>query len=127
MSEARTALLVVAAVTLVRLLLLALDRYDLSGDEAQYWVWSLSPDLGYYSKPPLVAWIIHASTAIFGSGTFGVRIASPIAHAVTALLLYAIGNRLYGPRVGMWSAILYATLPAVFVRSEEHTSELQSH
>ncbi len=117
MSEARTALLVVAAVTLVRLLMLALDRYDLSGDEAQYWVWSLSPDLGYYSKPPLVAWIIHASTAIFGSGTFGVRIASPIAHAVTAILLHAIGSRLYGPRVGMWSAILYATLPAVFVSS----------
>ncbi len=97
--------------------MLALDRYDLSGDEAQYWVWSLDPALGYYSKPPLVAWIIHASTAIFGDGTFGVRVASPLAHAVTALVLYAVGQRLYGPRVGMWSAILYATLPAVFVSS----------
>ncbi len=117
LSEGAIALLVVAAVTMARLFLLALDRYDLSGDEAQYWVWSLTPELGYYSKPPLVAWTIHASTAIFGSGTFGVRLASPLAHAATSLLLYAVGNRLYGPLVGMWSAILYATLPAVFVSS----------
>lgn len=110
-------LIVVAIVTLARLVFLALDRYDLSGDEAQYWVWSLSPDLGYYSKPPLVAWIVRASTALFGDGTFGVRVASPIAHAVTALLLYLIGQRLYGAKVGLWSAVLYATLPAVFVSS----------
>lgn len=117
LNEGLIALLVVASVTLLRLAMLALDRYDLSGDEAQYWVWSLEPALGYYSKPPLVAWIIHASTSIFGSGTFGVRATSPIAHAATALILYAVGNRLYGPRIGMWSAILYATLPAVFVSS----------
>jgi 4-amino-4-deoxy-L-arabinose transferase-like glycosyltransferase len=111
------ALAVVAAVTAARIAFLALDRYDLSGDEAQYWVWSLTPALGYYSKPPLVAWVIHGSTAIFGDGTFGVRIASPLAHAATALLLYATGRRLYGPAVGLWSAILYATLPAVFLSS----------
>jgi 4-amino-4-deoxy-L-arabinose transferase-like glycosyltransferase len=112
-----TILAIVAAITLARLVFIGLDRYDLSGDEAQYWVWSLSPALGYYSKPPLVAWIIAASTAIFGDATFGVRMASPIAHGLTALLLYASGKRLYGTTVGLWSAILYATLPAVFVSS----------
>jgi len=112
-----TAFLIVAAITLARLVFLGLDRYDLSGDEAQYWVWSLDPALGYYSKPPLVAWVIFVSTAIFGDATFGVRMASPVAHAVTALLLYASGRRLYGPEIGLWSAILYATLPAVFVSS----------
>jgi hypothetical protein len=111
------ALSIVAAVTLARLLLLLLDRYDLSGDEAQYWVWSLTPDLGYYSKPPLVAWVIAASTAVFGDGTFGIRVASPLAHAGTALILQAVGRRLYDARVGAWSAVIYITLPAVFVSS----------
>ena len=111
------ALLIVAAVTLARLVFLGLDRFDLSGDEAQYWVWSLDPALGYYSKPPLVAWIIWASTLTFGDATFGVRVASPLAHAATALLLFATGRRLYGPTVGLWAAILYVTLPAVFVSS----------
>src|SRR5690242_19866156 len=34
---------------------------DLSGDEAHYWDWSRQLDLSYYSKGPLVAWIIRAS------------------------------------------------------------------
>lgn len=111
------ALLIVAAITLARLVFLGLDRFDLSGDEAQYWVWSLDPALGYYSKPPLVAWIIWASTLAFGDATFGVRMTSPLAHAATALLLFASGRRLYGPEIGLWSAIIYITLPAVFVSS----------
>jgi 4-amino-4-deoxy-L-arabinose transferase-like glycosyltransferase len=111
------AVAIVTAVTLARLWLLLADRYDLSGDEAQYWVWSRVPDWGYYSKPPGVAWIIAATTWIFGDDPFGVRLASPLAHAATALLLLASGTRLYGPVVGAWSAILYATLPAVFVSS----------
>ena len=108
----------VVLVTLARIWLLALDRFDLSGDEAQYWVWSLVPDLGYYSKPPLVAWIIGVSTRVFGDGTFGVRIASPVAHGITALILFAAGRRLYGERVGVWSALIYATLPGVFLSSQ---------
>ena len=39
---------------------------DLSGDEAQYWDWSRKLDWSYYSKGPLVAYIIRASSAIFG-------------------------------------------------------------
>src|SRR5204862_4108891 len=34
---------------------------DLSGDEAHYWDWSRQLDLSYYSKGPLVAYIIRAS------------------------------------------------------------------
>ena len=112
------ALALVALATLVRIWVLAQDRFDLSGDEAQYWVWSLTPDLGYYSKPPLVAWIIGVTTHIFGDGTFGVRVASPVAHGLTALILFAAGRRLYGERVGVWSALIYVTLPGVFLSSQ---------
>ena len=37
-------------------------RTDLFFDEAQYWAWSEEPAFGYYSKPPLIAWIIGAAT-----------------------------------------------------------------
>ena len=36
---------------------------DLSGDEAQYWDWSQHLDLSYYSKGPMVAYLIRASCA----------------------------------------------------------------
>ena len=39
---------------------------DLFFDEAQYWAWSLEPAFGYYSKPPLIAWMIALSTSVCG-------------------------------------------------------------
>jgi 4-amino-4-deoxy-L-arabinose transferase-like glycosyltransferase len=109
----RLALLVTAGLTMARVLWLAAGKTDLYVDEAQYWYWSLEPALGYFSKPPLIAWVIAATTALFGDGEFGVRIAAPLFHLATALILFAIGKRLYDARVGCWSAIAYASLPAV--------------
>jgi len=40
---------------------------DLSGDEAHYWEWSRRLDWSYYSKGPLVAWIIAAARGLFAS------------------------------------------------------------
>ena len=37
-------------------------NFSLYGDEAQYWLWSQSPALGYYSKPPLLAWFLYGYT-----------------------------------------------------------------
>jgi len=105
----------VAAITALRLVWLALQPADLFPDEAQYWVWSQRLALGYYSKPPLVAWLIAATTALFGDSEFAVRLAAPILHAGAAIFVYGIGTRLYDPRVGFWSALTYASLPGVSV------------
>ncbi|HLJ63691.1 MAG TPA: glycosyltransferase family 39 protein, partial [Stellaceae bacterium] len=100
------AVLIVFAITVARLIWLALDRTDLYPDEAQYWWWSLHPAFGYYSKPPMVAWLIAATTALFQSDDeFVVRLAAPLLHFAAALFIYKIGERLYGSRAGFWSAI----------------------
>src|SRR6266567_4418985 len=39
---------------------------DLSPDEAHYWQWSRHLAWSYYSKGPLVAWLIRASCEVFG-------------------------------------------------------------
>src|SRR4051794_24778983 len=39
---------------------------DLAPDEAHYWDWSRHLDWNYYSKGPLVAWIIGASCWLLG-------------------------------------------------------------
>ncbi|HTZ36595.1 MAG TPA: glycosyltransferase family 39 protein [Stellaceae bacterium] len=103
----------IAALTAARLLWLAWQSAGLYPDEAQYWFWSRHLALGYYSKPPLVAWLIALTTALFGNGEFGVRLAAPLLHAAAAGFVYAIGARLYDRRAGCWSAIAYATLPGV--------------
>lgn len=109
----RLALWAVFLVTVARLFWLELGQADLYPDEAQYWLWSLHPAFGYYSKPPMVAWLMAATTALFGDQEMGVRIAAPLLHFVTALVLYKLARRLYDARVALWSAIAYATLPGV--------------
>jgi 4-amino-4-deoxy-L-arabinose transferase-like glycosyltransferase len=108
-------LLAVLALTALRLLWLATNPTDLYPDEAQYWLWSRHLAFGYYSKPPLVAWLIALSTALFGNSEFAVRLSAPLLHALAAFFVYGIGSRLYDRRVGLWSALAYLTLPGVSV------------
>src|SRR5260370_17115113 len=68
----------VAAITGLRLLWLALQPADLFPDEAQYWVWSQQLALGYYSKPPLVAWLIPLTTGPFGASAFAASLSPPL-------------------------------------------------
>lgn len=111
------ALLVVLALTLARVLWLGLNEPNLYADEAQYWIWAQTIAGGYYSKPPLIAWTIAGFTALCGETEGCIRLFSPLAHAATALLLAAAAHRLFDPRTGFWTAVLYVTLPAVSVSS----------
>lgn len=99
----------------VRLVALRYNATDLFFDEAQYWHWSLEPAFGYYSKPPLIAWIIGVATSMCGTSEFCIRLPSPFIHTATALVIYSIGRRLYGQSTGVWSALAFATLPGVSV------------
>jgi 4-amino-4-deoxy-L-arabinose transferase-like glycosyltransferase len=100
-----------------RLAALAVNGTDLYTDESQYWAWSVQPALGYFSKPPLIAWIIHGATSICGDGEGCIRLPSLALHAATAVFVYLIGWRLYSPAVGFWSGLGYALLPAVSLSS----------
>jgi 4-amino-4-deoxy-L-arabinose transferase-like glycosyltransferase len=116
-SYLQAALGAVALITALRYLALGASGLDLYGDEAQYWAWSQSLAFGYFTKPPLVAWIIRAATAACGDGEACVRAASPLLHGATALVLYALARRLYDSRIAFWTAVAYATLPAVSLSS----------
>ena len=73
------------ALLCVRLAALCWNATDLFFDEAQYWVWSERPAFGYFSKPPLVAWLIRAATEVCGPGEACVRLPSPLVHTATAI------------------------------------------
>jgi len=110
-----TLLTILGAVLAVRLLGLALSNADLYFDEAQYWAWAQEPAFGYYTKPPLIAWLIAAGTSVCGDQPFCVRFPAPIVHFATALLVHAVALRLFDRRVAFWSAIVYATMPGTSV------------
>jgi hypothetical protein len=113
----RLALLVAAAATIFRYAWLGGHPIDLYPDEAQYWIWAQTPAWGYYSKPPMVAWLIAGTTALFGDGDLAVKASAPILYFATSLVVFALAARLYDRQVAAWSAIAFITLPAVSLSS----------
>ncbi len=101
----------------LRILALFLDPNVLYADETQYWLWSQNPDWGYFSKPPMVAWLIAVTTAVFGDADWAVRLSAPVLHTMTATLLGLTAARLFDARTGAWTAITWATLPSVWLSS----------
>jgi 4-amino-4-deoxy-L-arabinose transferase-like glycosyltransferase len=113
----RLALGLTLALTLTRLVVLFVTPLELHPDEAQYWLWSRTLDWGYFSKPPLIAWIIAATTAIGGDAEAWIRLGGPLLHGAAGLALFAVGRRLYSPAAGLLALLLYALMPGVQLSS----------
>lgn len=109
----RVALSFTLAVTVVRVLVVYSTPLPLFFDEAQYWVWAQDLALGYYSKPPMIAWAIAATTAVCGDGAGCVRLSAPLFHGVTALVLFFLCRHFYDARTGFWATVTYSVLPGV--------------
>jgi 4-amino-4-deoxy-L-arabinose transferase-like glycosyltransferase len=109
MSTTRAVWLFVIALTAIRLSLLAAT--DLEFDEAHYWMWSERLAPAYFSKGPAIAFVIRASTALFGPNEFGVRFFSPLLAAGTSLLLFYFARRLFNATAGLWAVIALNATP----------------
>src|SRR5213075_753734 len=100
MSTTRAVWLFVAALTAIRLSLLAAT--NLFFDEAHYWMWSERLAPAYFSKGPAIAFVMRASTTVFGANEFGVRFFSPVLAAGTSLLLFYFARRLFNATAAVW-------------------------
>src|SRR5438034_6723228 len=109
MSTTRAVWLFIIALTAVRLSMLATT--DLEFDEAHYWIWSEHLAPAYFSKGPAIAFVIRASTSVFGTNEFGVRFFSPLLSAGTSMLLFYFARRLFNPTAGLWAVIAVNVTP----------------
>lgn len=99
-------------ITALRLLAVRLSPLELYGDEAQYWLWSRDLAFGYFTKPPLLAWIIRLTTLPGNAEPF-VRLSAPLLQGATGLFLYCAARRLYDSRTALYGLFVYALIPAV--------------
>lgn len=120
----RTLWLLLTLFALHRVLVQALWGHDFYMDEAQYWSWAQRLDWGYYSKPPLIAGLIAATTSLFGESELGARAGSLLLHPAIALVLYALARRLFDPRVAFWSSLTYFLMPSVALSSQIITTDV---
>lgn len=116
--------LLLAALLTLRLIVLWTTPLELGPDEAQYWFWSQTPAWGYFSKPPMIAWVIGLTSGICGPEEPCVRLAAPLFHTATAIVLFFIGRTLYGTPVGLMAGAAYATLPGVWLSSTLITTDV---
>ncbi len=87
-------------------------------DEAQYWTWSKALDLGYYSKPPGIAWQIWLGTQLFGDTELGIRFMSIVfSFAQSVVIFFLCSKCRLKPGTCFWSALLMAMAPMGFLGS----------
>src|SRR5439155_369653 len=65
----------------------------------------------YFSKGPAIAFVIRASTAVFGATESGVRFFSPLLAAGTSLLLFYFARRLFSSTAGLWAVVALNVTP----------------
>ncbi|MCK4872466.1 MAG: glycosyltransferase family 39 protein [Phycisphaerales bacterium] len=103
------------ALLVIRLVFLAfLSPWMLIEDEAHYWEWSARLDWSYYSKGPVIAYLIAAGTRLFGDTELGVRCMAPVMAAGLGWCVYALGRDVSGSdRVGLLGLIALHLAPIV--------------
>jgi 4-amino-4-deoxy-L-arabinose transferase-like glycosyltransferase len=93
---------------------------DLAPDEAHYWDWSRHLDWSYYSKGPLVAYLIRAGCALFGpwsqaligSEMLAVRMPAVACGALLLAGLYTLTVQVYrSDRLALAVVAIALTLP----------------
>jgi hypothetical protein len=103
----------VAAFAVANLLyLLVACPLDLAPDEAHYWDWSRRLDWSYYSKGPLVAWLIRASCTLLGDTMPAVRLPAVLCNALLLLAVHRLAIQTFrGDRLALAVVALALTVP----------------
>ena len=93
-------------------------NFSLFGDEAQYWLWSKRLDIGYLSKPPLIAWMIMLHTFFFGDSFESLKLFPIFFYFFTAIAIYNFSQKLgLEKNVSVICTLTFLILPAVSLSS----------
>jgi undecaprenyl-diphosphatase len=98
--------------TVFHLWYIASGIIDLAPDEAHYWEWSRRLDWSYYSKGPMVAYLIAGSTRLGGNTEFFVRLPAVLLALGTGLAVYALTRELFrSDRAAFLAVLILALIP----------------
>ena len=99
---------------IIKIIAIHLTNFDLFGDEAQYWLWSQNLDFGYYSKPPLLSWIIALVCSIFGNSIFVIKMIPVFLYCLTSYVIFLLSKKLFGNNeLACLTALTFFLMPAV--------------
>ena len=80
---------------------------------------------GYrFDKPPLTYWAQTTCYKFLGENDFAARLPSVLAAALTVLVVYGFGTRLYGAGVGWGAALIFLTSLQVFEHAKAAVADM---
>jgi 4-amino-4-deoxy-L-arabinose transferase-like glycosyltransferase len=77
-----------------------------------------------FDKPPLIYWCQVLAYDVLGENDFSARFPSVIFAALAAVATWIFATRIYGPRVGVWSGIIFATSLQVFIHARAAVADM---
>tara|TARA_Y100000590_G_scaffold469441_1_gene657017 strand:- start:892 stop:2295 length:1404 start_codon:yes stop_codon:yes gene_type:complete len=99
---------------ILKFISIKITNLNLYGDEAQYWLWSKTFSFGYFSKPPLLSWLIGGITNFFGNSFFTLKSIPILIYCLTSYFVYLLVIKLYNKKdLAITCAITFFLLPAV--------------
>ena len=105
-------------ITCIKIFAIFNTSFNLFGDEAQYWLWSQNIDLGYFSKPPLLAWLIYIYSFLFGDSFVVLKIFPLVFYFITSFAIYKLSRLVLEDRgLSMVCSLSFLIMPGVSVSS----------
>ncbi len=101
-------------ILLIKIFSIKITNFDLFGDEAQYWIWSKNLDFGYYSKPPLLSWLIALVVKVFGNSFFAIKMISVWTYLLSTFVIYVLSKKILNEKnFAIYVATSFFLMPAV--------------
>lgn len=115
----------IVALIAIKAWLTSAAGFELHYDEALYWEWSQQLDWSYYSKGPLIAWLIALAEHLFGHGEWQVRLFAWLCHGIFLAMIFAVTRLLWKSRAAAWWAIIITlTTPLYFTLGMVMTTDV---
>ncbi|MDB6154353.1 MAG: glycosyltransferase [Chthoniobacteraceae bacterium] len=88
---------------------------ELFPEEAYYWNYAKHLDIGYLDHPPMVAWLIHLGTSLFGNNEWGVRLFALLSSLTAGFFAFKLTALLYNRGTAIVALLLLQVLPFFFM------------
>jgi len=123
----------ILAVMLCQIIFLVVGcDWDFCNDEAEYWAWSRRLDWSYYSRGPLIAWLIRLATGLLGgmsvklTGTLmlAARLPAVLLGGLTAWGVFRLASLTTGSgRSALMAVLLLPAIPILAIGGVVITSD----
>lgn len=96
---------------IVRTLYSVFYPVNLAGDEAYYWDWGRRPAMGYFSKPPMIAWIYAVVDKVAGASLLSIRVTAILFGTASLFVTYWFTKKLFDSRTALFAVIIALSIP----------------